>query len=332
MNEKEPKDRPGASPTSDAGAAPARSRRKKRKRKKGSPWVTLLLFLLFFLGVGIIAYPTVSDWWNSFHQTRAIASYATIVESAANDEMETMLQAAREYNETLASEEPAFVLDEDRKKIYESLLNLSGTGVIGYIQINSIGVNLPIYHGTEESVLQVAIGHLEWTSLPVGGEGTHTALSGHRGLPRAKLFTDLDKLREGDTFTITVLNQLITYQVDQIRIVNPYEMDDLLIEPGKDYCTLVTCTPYGINTHRLLVRGTRIENARGEAVVLAGAIRIPNYVAIPALGIPMLFLFLLVILIYDAVRRRSVSEAELERHIQERKEEMPPKEGKGRRK
>jgi sortase A len=332
MNEKEPKDRSGSPLIPDEENAAARSGRKKRKRKKGSWLVTTLLFLLFFLGVGIIAYPTVSDWWNSFHQTRAIATYATIVESAANEEMEAMLQAAREYNETLASEEPAFVLDEDRKKIYESLLNLSGTGVIGYIQINSIGVNLPIYHGTEESVLQIAIGHLEWTSLPVGGEGTHTALSGHRGLPRAKLFTDLDKLREGDTFTITVLNQLTTYQVDQIRIVNPYELEDLAIEPGKDYCTLVTCTPYGINTHRLLVRGSRIENAMGEAVVLAGAIRIPNYVAIPALGIPMLFLFLFVVLIYDAVRRRSVSEAELERHIRERKEETPPKEGKGRRK
>ncbi len=312
-----------------AGApAPAAGRTgkkgKKRKKRKNSRLGTALLFLLFFLGVGIIAYPTVSDWWNSFHQSRAIASYANTVEAADNAEMDAMLEAAYAYNRALAAGDAGYVLDEKQRADYESQLNLSGNGVIGFIQINAIGCNLPIYHGTDETVLQIAIGHLEWTSLPVGGPSTHSALSGHRGLPRARLFTDLDKLVEGDTFTITVLNQVTTYQVDQIRIVLPYEMQDLAIEPGMDYCTLVTCTPYGINTHRLLVRGRRIENAADEVVVTAGAIRIPNYVAIPAVAIPLLFVSLLAMLIYDSLRRRSVSEREMEKHVREVRGITPP--------
>ncbi len=323
MEEKAPEMRPGTPSAPAAGETAAPSGRRKRKKKKGSRVTTLLLVLLFFLGVAIIAYPTASDWWNSFHQSQAIASYATIVETSDNEEMDAMLEAAREYNEALAEGETEYSLDGARKKVYDSLLNLSGTGVIGYIQINSIGVNLPIYHGTEDTVLQTAIGHLEWTSLPVGGESTHAALSGHRGLPRARLFTDLDKLQEGDTFTITVLSRMLTYEVDQIRIVYPYEMEDLAIEPGKDLCTLVTCTPYGVNTHRLLVRGRRIENPVGEAVVLAGAIRIPNYIGIPAVGIPLLFLSLLGVLLYDALRRRSATESEMEQHVREQKEAPP---------
>ena len=292
---------------------------RKRKQKRKNRRTTLILVVIMLVGVGIMAYPTVSDWWNSFHQTRAIASYANTVENTSAEVMEAMLEDARRYNEKLASHETSFELNESQIAEYDSLLDLSGNGVMGYISINVIGVNLPIYHGTKESVLQRAIGHLDWTSLPVGGESTHCAMSGHRGLPSAKLFTDLDKLVVGDTFTLTILNQMSTYQVDQIRIVLPYELDDLVITKGEDYCTLITCTPYGINTHRLLVRGHRIENAAGEVVVTAGGIRIPNYIAIPAVGIPLLFLFLVGIMIYDSVRYRNTTEAEMERYIREEK-------------
>jgi sortase A len=206
---------------------------------------------------------------------------------------------------------------------YNSLLDLSGTGIIGYITIKSIGVYIPIYHGTDESVLQIAVGHLEWTSLPVGGESTHSVLSGHRGLPSAKLFTDLDQLREGDTFTVTVLNQMITYEIDQIRIVEPGDISELSIVPGKDYCTLVTCTPYGINTHRMLVRGTRTANETGELVVPAEAFRIPNYITIPAVGIPLLFLTLLTLLIVSAVRRPQLKRDDIYRLIENETESRP---------
>ena len=215
-------------------------------------------------------------------------------------------------------------MSEEDLKEYNSLLDLSGTGIIGYITIKSIGVYIPIYHGTEESVLQIAIGHLDWSSLPVGGESTHAVVSGHRGLPSAKLFTDLDQMREGDTFTITVLNQMITYEVDQIRIVEPGDISELAIVPGKDYCTLVTCTPYGINTHRLLIRGTRVANEAGELVVPAEAFRIPNYITIPAIGVPLLFLTLIVLLIVSGRRRPKLRKADLYRMIEEVTESTPP--------
>ena len=195
--------------------------------------------------------------------------------------------------------------DEDLEE-YNSLLDLSGTGIMGYITIKSIGVYIPIYHGTEESVLQIAVGHLDWTSLPVGGESTHTVLSGHRGLPSAKLFTDLDQIKEGDQFSITVLNQMISYEVDQIRIVEPGDISELSIVPGQDYCTLVTCTPYGINTHRLLVRGRRIENekTRLNVRVTADALRIEAIFVAPFIAAPVLLLLVFWVLIITSGRRR----------------------------
>jgi sortase A len=295
----------------------------RRKKRRRSILTTLLLVLILLVGMGVIAYPTVSDWWNSFHQSRAIASYSEAVDNASSAEIEAIFAAAEAYNATLLEKENPFAMTAENKAEYNSLLDVSGTGVMGYIQIPVIDVTLPIYHGTSEGVLQVAIGHLDWTALPIGGESTHAVLSGHRGLPSARLFTDLDKVIVGDYFTITSLNRTVTYEVDQIRIVYPYEMEDLAIEPGKDLCTLVTCTPYGVNTHRLLVRGRRIENPVGEAVVLAGAIRIPNYIGIPAVGIPLLFLSLLGVLLYDALRRRSATESELEQHVREQKEAPP---------
>ena len=219
---------------------------------------TIVLVLLLLIGLSLLLYPTVSDYWNSFHQTRAIATYAENVAALDNASYDAIWDAARQYNRNLCSRSNSFLLSEEQKAEYESLLDISGQGVMGYIEIPEIDVSLPIYHGTEDPVLQVAVGHLEWTSLPVGGESTHCVLSGHRGLPSAKLFTDLDKLEEGDCFYLHILDETLAYQVDQIKVVEPEHTEDLEITAGQDYCTLVTCTPYAINTHRMLVRGTRI--------------------------------------------------------------------------
>ena len=288
-----------------------------KRRKKRSALGTWILVLIMLIGLGIMAYPTVSDWWNSFHASRAIASYSNAVENVDKEKLDEMIQAAHEYNEKLLKKPNPYTMTDEDMAEYNSLLDLSGTGIIGYITIKSIGVYIPIYHGVEESVLQIAIGHIEWTSLPVGGESTHAVVSGHRGLPSAKLFTDLDQLREGDTFSITVLNQMITYEVDQIRIVEPGDISELAIAPGKDYCTLVTCTPYGINTHRLLIRGTRVANEAGELVVPAEAFRIPNYITIPAIGVPLLFLTLIVLLVVSGRRKPKIKTADLYRMIEE---------------
>ena len=266
--------------------------------------------IILLAGVGILLYPSVSDWWNSMHATRAIAGYVTAVEDMSGQEKEAMLEAAKAYNERLANG-VNFTLTEEEYEEYESLLNIGGTGIMGYVQISAIGVNLPIYHSVDESVLQIAIGHIPGSSLPVGGERTHAILSGHRGLPSAKLFSDLDQMVEGDTFTVNIMDQTTTYMVDQIRIVLPEETDELAIRDGRDYCTLVTCTPYGINTHRMLVRGRRIDNIAGEVVVVAEAVRIPTYVVIPAVGVPLLFILLVIMLIYYRRLGPRKTEAEL---------------------
>ena len=273
------------------------------KQRRKSRRSTVILFLVLLLGLAIMAYPTFSDWWNQFHQSRAIATYASVVEETDHELLESMLADAEAYNERLLYKSNRYELSDEEIEEYESLLDLSGNGVIGYIQINSIGVSLPIYHGTDESVLQIAVGHIQGTSLPVGGTNTHAVMSGHRGLPSARLFTDLDKLVEGDTFTITVLDRTLLYEVDQIRIVEPTDMSDLNIIAGEDYVTLVTCTPYGVNTHRLLVRGHQIEGAEEEVVVVGEAVQIPNYIAVPVVGIPILLLFLIGMLVYYRERR-----------------------------
>ena len=294
-----------------------------KKKKKKSNLTTWLLILILLVGAGIMAYPTVSDWWNSFHASRAIASYSSTVENTDSEKLNAMLEAARAYNRTLLTKENPYVMSDEDLEEYNSLLDLSGTGIIGYITIKSIGVYSPIYHGTEESVLQIAVGHLDWTSLPVGGESTHTVLSGHRGLPSAKLFTDLDQIKEGDQFSITVLNQMISYEVDQIRIVEPGDISELSIVPGQDYCTLVPCTPYGINTHRMLVRGHRVANESGDYVVTPEAYRIPNYLTIPAVAIPLLFLFLIGMLIYYRINNATMKNNDVYRLIEEVTEEKP---------
>lgn len=255
--------------------------------------------MILLAGVSLLLYPSASNYWNSWHQTKAITTYAEEVAKLDKKTYKELWDAATAYNASLLGKKYTYPLTEEQEDEYEQLLNVSGLGIMGYIEIPSIDCSLPIYHGTEESVLQVAVGHLEWTSLPVGGESTHCVLSGHRGLPSAKLFTDLDKLVEGDIFMLRVLDEVLTYEVDQILIVEPQETGALQIEEGKDYCTLVTCTPYGINSHRLLVRGHRIDNLSEAKNVQVTAEAVPIepllvalFVAAPILLLLLLQLFL----------------------------------------
>lgn len=258
---------------------------------------TILLILMSFVGLGLLLYPTLSDYINSLHQSKAISAYAESVENMDTEEYEAMLSAARKYNAALAQSTQRYELTDEEERQYSQLLDVDGNGVMGYIEIPSIDVSLPIYHGTSDSVLNSSIGHLDWTSLPVGGESTHCVLSGHRGLPSAKLFTNLDKLVIGDTFLLRTLDEVLTYEVDQILIVKPSDIEALQIVPGKDYCTLVTCTPYGINTHRLLVRGHRIENAEeADSVrVTSDAIQIEPIIVAPMIAAPVLLILLMIV-------------------------------------
>ena len=252
---------------------------------------TILLVLVFLVGLSVVLYPTVSDWVNRRNASRALVSYDETVNALSDADYEAYFAAADDYNRRLAATENAFYKPE-LVSGYEQTLDLSGTGIMGYITIQKIGVELPIYHGTGEGVLQVAAGHLEGSSLPVGGAGTHAVISAHRGLPSAKLFTNLDELEVGDTFTVTVLDRVLTYEVDRISIVLPNETDLLQPVPGRDYLTLMTCTPYGINTHRLLVRGHRVETVENQKHirVTADAVRVQPAVVAPLLAVPLLVL------------------------------------------
>ena len=277
-------------------------------------WSTVLTVTAFFVGLGLLLYPSIADYWNSFHQSRAIMSYASDVAKLDTSQYEAIIASAQEYNRSISDNGIDWILSDEDKVRYENELNFASGGNMGYIQIDKIGVKLPMYHGTSESVLQTSIGHLEGTSLPVGAasfdpkegivtdpnEGVHIALSGHRGLPSAKLFTDLDKLTEGDRFVLIVLNETYTYEVDQIRIVEPSDLSDLTIVPGKDYCTLVTCTPYGINTHRMLVRGHRVENSGGDLQVTADAIQYEEYYVAPFVAIPVIIILIIILFIMSA--------------------------------
>ena len=254
----------------------------------------MLLILILLAGLSLLLYPTVSDWYNSFHASLAIGTYEEALSNINDEEYERIIEAARAYNDRVAewSGGTRTFTDEERAD-YESQLSVDSSGIMGYIDIRKIRCTLPIYHGTADTVLQIAIGHVEGSSLPIGGESTHCLLSGHRGLPSARLFTDIDQLEEGDTFVITTLNEILTYEVDQIRVVLPEELGDLLVEPGKDLCTLITCTPYGINTHRLLVRGHRVENALGIIRVSADAVLIDDKLVAIVISVPWLVIFAL---------------------------------------
>lgn len=277
------------------------------KKLKKRTLSTIILILVFLVGLSLLLYPTVSDYWNSLHQSRAITGYAEQVAAMDNDIYERLWSEAEAYNKALLNQADRFRLSDEELEAYEQLLSVDGTNVIGYIEIDKIDVYLPVYHGTSESVLQTGVGHLEGSSLPVGGPGTHSVISGHRGLPNARLFTDLDQLEMGDTFVLHVLDATLTYEVDQIRIVEPTEVSELAIAEGEDYCTLVTCTPYGINTHRLLVRGHRVENGEtGAAVrVTADAMQIEPVTVAPLVAVPLLILLLIGLLVFTGKRSPS---------------------------
>lgn len=267
----------------------------KKESAKKSRKTTIFLAAIFFLGVSLLLYPILSEYWNSLHQSQAIAAYMDAVEEMDSSSYEAMRNAAKAYNAALPEDEARFHPGKDGEKEYEDLLDITGTGIMGYVEIPGISVSLPIYHGTDDDILQIAIGHIEGSSLPVGGPGTHCVISGHRGLPSSKLFTDLDQITEGDIFMLRVLDETLTYEVDQIRIVEPDDLSLLALEEGKDYCTLVTCTPYGVNSHRLLVRGHRIENQTDGSLarITADAVQMDPRLVAMALAVPVLLLLLL---------------------------------------
>lgn len=264
----------------------------------------LLLILLFFIGLGFMLYPTVADLWNKRTQSTVVNNYDQVIDEIDNTEYEKLLAEARAFNENLFNSGLSY---EDQKKIegYDEVLNIEGSKIMGYIEIPKIDVKLPIYHGASESVMAVAVGHLKGTSLPVGGKNTHAALSSHRGLPSARLFTDLDQLEEGDLFTITVLSELLTYQIDQIKIVEPQVVRPLDTVPGEDLCTLVTCTPYGINSHRMLLRGRRVDNAINHNFrIFADARRMDPLTMAPVIGVILFLLILPIFLRSDKTKQR----------------------------
>ena len=257
--------------------------------------IWIILTLGFLVGVSVLLYPAFSDYWNSKTQTRAIVNYESVLEYMEPEDYTAIFQEAYDYNQQLYESKVNPLLYPELFPGYSEKLKVTDYGMIGYLKIDRIGVELPVYHGTSSEVLSYGVGHLEGSSLPVGGENTHSVMSAHRGLPSAKLFTDLDRVELGDTFQIIVLDQILTYQVDQIKIVLPNEIEDLQIVDGKDYCTLFTCTPYGINTHRLLVRGIRIETIVKKPVIYVSndAFRIEPLLVMPAVAAPMLFVFLI---------------------------------------
>ena len=290
----------------------------KKKKKKKQRWVDVLLVLVLLAGLAIVAYPSFSDYWNSFHQSRAIVSYAESVATLNNEEYDRLWDDALLYNAYLEKKPNQWAIEEEETEAYNARLNVGGSGNMGFISIPRINVNLPVYHGTEESVLQTSVGHIEGTSLPVGSPheneedfqqvafASHCVISGHRGLPSARLFSDLDKMEIGDTFTFNVLDQTLTYEVDAINVVLPSDSSLIEIVPGRDLCTLVTCTPYGINTHRLLVRGHRIENEKAKLNirVTADAIRLDALYTAPFIAAPVLLLMAAYVMMMSGRKRR----------------------------
>lgn len=287
------------------------------KKKKNSKLGNVLFGMIVLLGLAVIAYPTVSDWWNQRHQTQAIANYVDTVNSLSESNVQDILNEAHEFNKKL----PRGVsvgLTEEQEAEYYKILDITGTGIMGYIQIPKINVNLPIYHGVDENILEIAVGHVLGSSFPVGGEGTHAALSGHRGLPSANLFTDLDELTEGDTFTITILNKLLTYQIDQIRIVLPQDVSNLAIDEGNDYITLITCTPYGVNSHRMLVRGKRIANEEvNNVTVVAEANRLSPTLVIGGIAIPLIMIAMVISFVSSGARSKRKTGKALLKELEE---------------
>ena len=256
---------------------------------------TIIMILFFFMGLLILLYPSISSYYNEKVGSKSIANYELLLSKYNKEDYTEILDKAYKYNDQLKEINSPLIFHK-KIKGYSNILNINNDGMMGYLTIDKIKVELPIYHGTSENVLSKAVGHLEGTSFPIGGIGTHSVLSAHRGLPSSKLFTDLDKLEIGDTFTITILNQLLTYEIDKIKIVSPNEVKDLEIDEQKDYITLLTCTPYGINTHRLLVRGKRIENTKEKIYITTEAFKISNLIVTPLVALPIIFTLLLIII------------------------------------
>lgn len=284
-----------------------------KKKKIQDRIIVAFLAVIFITGLAVMLYPVVSDYINSKNQSRSIEEYDDMINEIDENEYLKYLNQANEYNNELFKNGIKLGVNQDHQK-YNSILNISKTGVIGYLTIPLIKTELPLYHGTDESVLNIAAGHLEGTSFPVGGESTHAVISAHRGLPTSRLFTDLDKIELGDTFSVTVLNQVLTYEVDSIKIVEPYMTDSLRIEEGCDYVTLMTCTPYGLNTHRLLVRGHRITSAQGKPVnklrISSEAVQVDPYEVAVVVSVPLILIIFVFSLITSAIKdRRKKSDA-----------------------
>lgn len=258
---------------------------------------TILLIIIFVIGLSLLLYPSVSNFWNSQHQSRAIAGYTEAIEKMETEQYEKIWKEAEEYNTTLLEKKYRWILNEKEQKEYEELLDMSEMGIMCYVEIPKIRVSLPVYHGVDEAILQKAIGHIAGSSLPVGGESTHCVLSGHRGLPSAKLFTNLDRLEEGDYFILHTLKQDLAYEVDQILIVEPEDVSSLEIKEGEDLCTLITCTPYGVNSHRLLVRGHRVSKlAADKSQIMADAVKVDSFVVAFIATIIVLVIVLFIVL------------------------------------
>ena len=282
-----------------------------KKKKRGSA-STIALVAIFFVGLSVLLYPTISDFWNEKRQSQAIVNYDDLIVDLTPEDYSRLFAQADEYNQKIRNMSFPFMNHKNIADEYYQTLDVNGDGMMGYITIEKIKVQLPIYHGTSDKVLNSAVGHVEGSTLPVGGKSTHAVLSAHRGLPSAKLFTNLDKVEVGDVFTIRILDRTITYQVDQILIVLPHETDNLNIVQGEDYCTLVTCTPYGINTHRMLVRGTRIENIEPDRVVnvITEAYQIDPLIVTPAVAAPMLGVLLIILLVKSGKSNKGKKKSE----------------------
>lgn len=252
---------------------------------------TIVFILMFLIGLSLLLYPTVSNYFNEKNSSRVISLYDSAVGKASVSMTAEWMRQAESYNETLYNTPSAFYNPSLISGYYDTL-DITGTGIMGYIEIEKLNVKLPIYHGSSDVVMQVGVGHIEGTSLPVGGVSTHCVLTAHNGLPSSRLFTDLEQMEIGDTFEITVLDRILTYEVDQILVVYPDESEELLIEPDRDFCTLLTCVPYGINTHRLLVRGVRVSNPEQELIAYVSneALRVDVIVVASVLALPFLIL------------------------------------------
>ena len=271
---------------------------------------TIILLVSFFVGLSVLLYPSISSYWNSKTQSEAIVDYEAMLSQYKPEDYTALFEEADAYNKSLSQlDEP--LVEHNRLKDYNSILNIGGTGMMGYITIPKISQELPVYHGTSDGVLSVAVGHLQGTSLPVGGESTHCVVSAHRGLPTAVLFTHLDRMEIGDIFYFTILDRTITYQVDQIRIVDPDDTSLIQIKDGKDYCTLLTCTPYGINTQRLLVRGHQVDETQTRNLYVSNeAYNIEPLIVMPIVALPIIFV-LLIYVMFAPVKKETLGEEDL---------------------